>query len=584
MLKNLNARIVISYSLLIMLVVIFLMAFFNDLVRDVHTGIIENEIRNKVEFVELVFREQNIADPARDLEKVRREVPLLAGIIKLRITVMNAAGSVVADSEIGDSSGMDSHRYRAEIMSALETGVGQSTRYSSTLRTGMLYYAKKSGPFVIRLAKPLDEIEASVRSARRFILILGGFILAVTLVLVAFISRRITGPINETISFARQFASGDYSRRILNYRNDEIGALQKALNDLADSLVEKIDSLLLERRKLEITIDNIHDGICVIDSDKRILIANRSFASLLDIRSEMISRKYFEVVRSAGFNAKIEFILGGADTAVFEEEFMGGAVCEVFISPIKGESAIQGILIVLHDITEKKRIDRLKTELVGNLSHELKTPIAIQRGYLETMRECLDDRKLCVGFIEKSLANVERQNSIITDMLKLNRIETAQHFAKEPISIEKLIDGCVDILSHKAASRSVAIKADLSGVGAAALVQANRFLAEEVFFNIIDNAINYNREGGSVAISAADGAREISVTIADTGIGIPDRDVPRIFERFYRVDQSRSRETGGTGLGLSIVKHAAELLGWNIRVASGGEGTSFTVVIGKTFA
>ncbi len=579
MMRKISNRIVISYSLLIIALVIFLLLFFTDLIRAIHLDIIKDEMRGKIEFIELILKQRYPLRLPSNESRIREAVRELSQIINLRITLVDADGKVFADSEVGDIAGMDSHRYRAEISDSLSKGMGEAIRYSHTLRTDMLYTAKKYDEWIIRLAKPLYAIDQSEGRIRKLILLLGLIVTSITVVIAFFISKRVTGPVNEAIRFARRFSRGDYSSRILNYSDDEIGTLQKSLNGLADIIVEKMDTLMLEQNKLAITIEHIHDGICVVDSRKTVLIANRAFLESLDIKSECVGRKFFEVIRSSSFNARIEFALIRGEQANFEEELLTGQYCEVFISPIKEERAIQGILIVIHDITEKKRIDRLKTELVGNLSHELKTPIAIQRGYLETIRQYLSDTEPCREFLDKSLANVERQNSIINDMLKLNRIETAPHFAAERIDCSAVIANCVDILSQKAATRHVTITMDLEKIEGAGMIEANRFLAEEVFFNIIDNAISYNTEHGSVNISTESGARDIRVIISDTGVGIPEESIGRIFERFYRVDSSRSRETGGTGLGLSIVKHAAEILGWKIGVTSSGKGTEFTVTI-----
>ncbi|HON79901.1 MAG TPA: ATP-binding protein [Spirochaetota bacterium] len=576
MLRKISNKITFSYTVLIIFLVLFLLIFFNDLVRETHLNILKKGMSEKIGFIELslkgILQGQGLAPGNRTLMvKIRK----LSEVINLRITIVNDAGNVLADSEVGTVETMDNHRTRNEISNAFGTGAGDSIRYSRTLRIDMLYYAMKSGAVVIRLAKPLYEVEENLSRVRKLILFLGGVIIIVTLIIVAIISKKITGPINETLDFAEKFSEGDYSRRILNYSDDEIGNLQMSLNKLADIIVDKIDNLVLEQKKLEITIESIHDGIAVIDHNKNILIANRSFMSFLDVRTEYINRKYFEVIRSSSFNSKVEFALMSGESSEFEEEFLNRKYCEVFITPVKEEKTIQGILIVVHDITEKKRIDRLKTELVGNLSHELKTPVAIQKGYLETIREYLDDRAMCMDFLDKSLVNVERQNSIINDMLKLNKIETSRSFSDEEIDIKETILNCVELLNHKALKKGVAIQAGIDALNRK--IHANRFLAEEVFFNIIDNAINYNVEKGSITISALTEQREVIIRIADTGIGIPEDSIDKIFERFYRVDQSRSRSTGGTGLGLSIVKHAAEMLKWNVEVNSGSTGTEFTI-------
>ena len=377
------------------------------------------------------------------------------------------------------------------------------------------------------------------------------------------------------MSFARDFSNGEFSRRIPNYSDDEIGLLQKTLNRLADTMVEKINTLLFEQNKLKKTIESINDGIAVIGRDKKILVANRAFKSLLDIDTDVVGKLFFEAIRNRTMNARIEQSHATGVAATFEETLLSGRHCDVYINPIAGEQALGGILIVLHDTTEKKRIEQMKTDLVSNMSHELKTPIAILRGYLETMEPHLCEPDMAKDLLRKALANVDRQTSLINDILKLNRLETSRDFTTEFINVRDIIRNSIEILGPKAQKKNVSITFNTDGQHA--MVPGNRFLAEEIFFNIIDNAINYNHDGGGITIDMEKIAGRMVIAIVDTGIGIPEDSIDRIFERFYRVDKSRSRSTGGTGLGLSIVKHAADIIGWNIRVSSDTSGTKFLI-------
>ncbi|TAL35475.1 MAG: HAMP domain-containing protein, partial [Spirochaetes bacterium] len=406
-----------------------------------------------------------------------------------------------------------------------------------------------------------------------FTVVLFGF----AMLMVVGLSRVITNPINESIDFAWGFAKGDLGRRIINYNDDEIGRLQSALNSLADALQDKINGFLLEQNKLAATVQSIHEGIALIDTRKRIVLHNRAFSSFLTIDQEILDRNYYEAIRSSSLNAKIEYALSSSVPCSFEEELRSGITCEIYITPISGEHELNGVLIVLHDVTERKRIVKLKTELVGNLSHELKTPITILKGYLETLRENRCDKDTIGELIDKALASVERQNSIINDMLKLNMLETTRAFQDEDVDLRDVIENCLNILTPKVREKRIVVAAQLDALPGA--IRANRFLAEEILFNIIDNGINYNRDDGSLTIVAQLQHRRLALEISDTGIGIPPESLDRVFERFYRVNKSRSRATGGTGLGLSIVKHAAELIAWQISVKSTESGSTFTIEI-----
>ena len=574
-----GGKLIIFYSLLILLLTLFLLFFFSSLVRELHLKILTREMSEKISFIALELDPGGAGRPAFRRDEARPVLRKLSAIIDLRITLVDASGVVIGDSS-SEPDSMDNHRYRREILQAAGGGFGSSIRYSNTLKTGMLYHAKKHGDIFIRVAKPLHEVDASVATARRTILLTGAVLLAIALLLNIFISRYISRPITRSIEFANRFAGGDLTTRIQNYRDDEIGILQKSLNNLADSMDSKISNLMIERSKLRTLIESIHDPIAFIDADMRIMIANGSFIRLWGTESAAATegKLFYTVIRNSSINSKIEYSIKTQSGACFEEQ-VGGMRYEVFLNTIREYSRLQGLLLIFHDITERKKIEQLKTDLVGNLSHELKTPIAIVKGYLETIGRNLDNRALCGEFIESALANVDRQASIITDMLKLNRIETASVMKAEKIQIDEIIANCVKILSPKARGMNIALDPGLpQGL---APVSGNAFLAEEVFFNIIDNAINYNRENGSVTVTVSETERQIAVEIRDTGIGIPSDSLERIFERFYRVDKGRSRDTGGTGLGLAIVKHSAQLLGWEIQVDSSDSGTAFKVLIPK---
>ena len=572
--KKISNKIILYYSLLIIFLVIFLLIFVNDLVRDTHLNVIKREMTEKLNFIGLVVRTELHGELHK--KRLKAFVDRSSEIINLRLTVVDAEGAVLADSDVEDVSGLDNHLYRVEINRSLRNGTGESVRYSNTLETDMLYSARFIDPYVFRVAKPLCEIDENLYALKKIIVFLGFFVVIASVVITIYISNKLTRPINETLNFAKQFSHGDYTKRILNYSDDEIGVLQRSLNRMADTVVEKIESLLFEQKKLQVTIESITDGITVIDNEKRVLIANRSFIDLFEIDTLTTNRVYYEVIRSRSLNSKIEYALSTGEPVRFEEEFFNGSFLDVSIKPIKEERTLQGILVVLHDITEKKKIEQIKTDLVSNMSHELKTPVAIIKGYLETIEENIDNIDLCRDFIKKAISNADRQNAIINDILKLNLLETTWDFLVEQISVQEIIQNCIELLKPKTLSKKIKIHCDIDNIKD--FIKGNRFLAEEIFFNIIDNAINYNNEEGVVSITAEQSEKGCIVSVNDTGIGIPKEALERIFERFYRVDKSRSRDTGGTGLGLSIVKHAVEMLNWEIDVSSGKNGTIFRIL------
>ena len=557
-----------------MILAVTVFVLLANLLKTTHINIIKNEMARFGELISLEFKDAGIKpvlSPA-----LSKTVSDMSGIMGLRISIVQTNGSVIADSEVKDLSALENHRYRKEITDALDTGAGYSSRFSRTLGTDMLYYAKFNGRYIIRLAKPLHEVDMSLNSLKKMIVNVSVFVLAASIIIIVIISIRVTKPFKETLNFASEFAQGNYKRRIMNYNDDEIGTLQNALNKMADTIVATLNEHILEQKKLEATLDSINDGITMINSSKKIIICNKSFLAMLAIDTEARERPYYEIIRNSTLNEQIEKGLKSGEKDFFEIETTYDKFFEIVINPIKGEDIVEGLLLTLHDISEKRKIEKIKSDLVSNVSHELKTPIAIIKGYLETIRENYSNRELSMTFIERAIDNVDRQNALIQDIIKLSMIESSKQFEKENINPKNIIERCIDLLMPKINKKEITLtldfndRIDYSTTG-------NLFLAEEIFFNIIDNGINYNNHGGKLNIKASETESSYFFEISDSGIGIPPESIDRVFERFYRVDRSRSRATGGTGLGLSIVKHAAILLGWDIKVNSNEKGTAFTI-------
>lgn len=575
MLKKLSHKLIASYISIISVLVIIIFLLVGTLLKQSLIDIIVDEMAGFAEIIELsVLENGNINNPA----VIKSGLKKMALPMNMRISIIEKDGTVIADTGIEDESALDNHLYRIEVMQALETGSGQSSRYSNSIKTDMLYYAKNSGNYIIRLARPLYAVDESMSKLRDLLITVSLLVMVIAVISVITISIKITRPLNETLSFAAAFAGGSYTRRIRNYSLDEIGTLQKTLNKMADTIVDTIDKHIFEQRKLEVTLDSISDGIALIAPDKEIIISNSSFTDMLKITASFGGKEYYEVIRNRTLNSRIEKALKSGSKEIFEVEISEDKFFDVVINPIKGEHAIQGTLVLLRDVSEKRKIERIKSDLVSNVSHELKTPIAIVKGYLETIREHPLDKKMTEEFINRAIENVDRQNSLIEDIIKLSMIESSTEFQKEAIDIRKIIERCVDILSPKVASKGLTITMDFDRSDYS--ISGNSFIAEEIFFNLIDNAINYNNPSGSITISGEKKGSTFLFAISDTGIGIPERAIDRIFERFYRVDTGRSRGTGGTGLGLSIVKHAAQVIGWSVSVNSDNTGTTFKVLAG----
>ena len=575
MLKKLSHKLIASYISIISILVIIIFMLTGTLLKQSLIDMIIDEMAGFADIIELSALS---GSGAKNPASIKEGLQKMALPMNMRLSIISKDGTVLADTGVEDESELDNHLYRIEVMQAMEKGSGQSSRYSNSIKTDMLYYAKDSGDYIIRLARPLYAVDESMGKLRNLLVTVSIFVIIIAVISVITISIKITRPLNETLDFAADFASGSYGRRILNYSNDEIGTLQKTLNKMADTIVETIGKHIFEQKKLAVTLDSISDGIALIDPGKEIIISNRSFIDMLRISSSFKGKEYYEVVRSRTLNSRIEKALHTGSKEIFELEISDGKFYDVVINPIKGEHAIQGTLVLLRDVSEKRKIERIKSDLVSNVSHELKTPIAIVKGYLETIKDHPDDRKMTEDFINRAIENVDRQNALIEDIIKLSMIESSTEFRKEEIDIRQIIERCIDILNPKIASKGLDL--EVSFDRSSYSISGNSFIAEEIFFNLIDNAINYNNPSGRIMIKGEKKGASMIFKIADTGIGIPDKAIDRIFERFYRVDAGRSRKSGGTGLGLSIVKHAAQVMGWSVSVHSGKNGTTFTIQAG----
>jgi two-component system phosphate regulon sensor histidine kinase PhoR len=568
-------KIILFYATFIAGIIAFLLIFFNNLMYNAHLSVIKREMDEKITFAEQIIREEGAFE--KGIDAIQQSIALCAKITKLRITIVTTNGKVIADSEVPDIPGMENHLYRPEIQDAIEGITGFHIRRSATVNYDTLYCARRSSDYFIRLAKPLHEINDSLRSLRQGVL-LAGIILALgSFLLIVIVSRRIAKPVGETGAFAVKFASGDLAQRIMNYADDEIGDVQRSLNSMADTIARTIDNLRAEQEKLHTTFETIPDGIALIASDGRIVFANNAFRHIIDATGDPSGRLHFEVIRSRNLNRTIVELLSNGTALHFEEELSGGRIYEVFLHGVSKGMNSDSALLLLHDITEAKRIERIKTELVGNMSHELKTPITIMRGYLETIQDNLSADHPMRPFIDKALENADRQTSLINDILKLHLMESRKEFPLEPVHLTEIIDGIITLIKPKSTAKEISFSVDYHSLPEK--INGSRFLAEEIFFNLIDNAVGYNNVHGSVSIHAESSENRYMIMIDDTGPGIPAEEIERIFERFYRVEKSRSRATGGTGLGLSIVKHACELMGWKITACAIHTGSRFTVEI-----
>ncbi|HEY0829052.1 MAG TPA: ATP-binding protein [Bacilli bacterium] len=513
-----------------------------------------------------------------------------------RITFIREDGKVLGDSA-AEPGNMDNHAEREEIKRARVEGVGYSIRHSNSINSNLLYAAvpvREDNDLVgfLRLAVSLEAVEASTNK------LWSGLIISLIVLLAAAgaVSYRmaygLTRPLEQIAGVAYQITHMNYKSRVHLHRKDEIGQLGLAINTMADSLQFQMNRIQEEESRLKNVLDNMINGVLMIDSGSRIVLMNRSAEDLLGFSfKELQGKKFDEAKQQYEFSHIIQQCIEQKQhireevTFYFPEE----RTLEINLVPIfHADGDWTGIVIVLHDISAIRRLERMRSEFVANVSHELRTPIAAVKGFAETLLAgAIDDKEVATPFLQIIYDESDRLNRLIGDILELSKIESKRvplYFS--PIHMQSFVNKTIEMMSAEASNRKISLDAQVEGD---IYMEGDEDRLRQIFINLLANGINYTPEGGSIrvkveavdkvsGIETEDNDDWIRIKIKDTGIGIPKKDLPRIFERFYRVDKARSRVSGGTGLGLSIVKHLVELHHGSIRVESQvGSGTSFII-------
>ncbi len=503
---------------------------------------------------------------------------------KARVTVIDQKGLVLADSH-HDPETMENHAGRPEIQEAMQGRIGSSLRHSATLDRDLCYLAAPildSGQrgAVLRLAVPLEQLDTAIAAVRWRIIGASLVAAALGLGLAYLFSRSLTQRIHRIKTFAEGLVEARFSEPPLPHADDELGALAHSLGHMAGQIRDLVDRLSLESARRDAILASMLEGVLAVNNELRILFCNHSFARALGAREPVIEGlpllelardpellDLFTRVLVSGENVKQRLRLPAANDRSFE----------VQAAPLAAPSR-RGAIAVLHDITDLERLERVRKDFVANVSHELRTPLTAIRGYAETLLDgALEDKENNRKFLEIIRAHAVRLNNIASDLLVLSELESGRSVVeREQISVREAVETALRTVESEARVRGVNL---LRGAIEDAGVMGSRLHLEQALVNLLDNAVKFNRAGGDIRIDvirALEGQSRI--TVADTGIGIPSEHLPRIFERFYRVDKARSREMGGTGLGLAIVKHTIERMNGTVTVESElGRGSTFTI-------
>ncbi len=508
-------------------------------------------------------------------------------INKSRITVIASDGRVLADS-IEDPGKMENHSGRLEISEAFKGTTGRSVRYSPTLHENMMYVAKPlpwkgRGSFVLRLSVSVELLDRTLAEIYKKLLIAGIAIAAIAILIGILVSRRISRPILELEKGAADFAKGSFGKKLELSEIDEIGELAGSMNFMADELNRRMREIIEQRNRQDAILSSMMEGVIAVDADGRLLSINRAACELLKAPEKYEGKLFHEIIRNSALHKFIDGILEDKKTIEKELAFFDEDSRQLYVRGTvlnDPEGGCIGALIVMNDITRLKRLENMRSEFVSNVSHEIKTPLTAIKASVETLLEPGLNNEEMGNLLKIIGRHTDRLTSIVEDILSLSKLEQEKGQDATRFSealLENVINAAVADCRVKAEAKGISL---LVNCNSSIVARMDSSLMEQAVVNLVDNAIKYSDDKGSVEVGAGREDGKILISVKDHGCGIPQEHLPRIFERFYRVDRARSRKLGGTGLGLSIVKHIANVHGGRVEVESAvGKGSRFTIIL-----
>jgi len=508
----------------------------------------------------------------------------------VRMTIINNKGEVTYES-IHGLGGLENHKNRPEILGALAGNQTTAVRFSNTVKDEMIYVASpyfaedKSVAAVLRISMAVNAMDdAMVEMIKNIIFVILMTILATTLLINYFINRELK-PLEDASVFAREIASGKYGQQLTMIREDQIGELVESLNQMSVQLNDSFTEMNQKNAELTTILSNMNHGVIAIDKNKHIVHLNEAARKVLRIpmKAAVIGLNILEVYRESFIMELMTYLENDAcEKTSFESRIHSNQVLRVYINQIEENNSINGHIIIFEDITLLKNLEKMRRDFVANVSHELKTPITTIKGFIETIQvNQITDPKTLERFYSIIYEESDRLSRLVSDILVLSQLENKGGFERkfELLYTNAEIMQIFDILKLSAEAKAMTLV--LNGEESIEL----EFVADEfrqMMINLIDNAIKYSEPGQRVEVTLSEVAENVIIRVRDHGYGIPEKDIDRIFERFYRVDKSRSKEKGGTGLGLAIVKHIINNNRGTIVVSSQvGEGTEFKITLPK---
>jgi len=577
---SLRTQVIIVFGLTQILLFSLIFYFITLNYRDFYLDQVEENLKNNIK---LIKNDNSIKNNIGNIDQLDEIIKEIGSSIETRITIIDIDGKVLADSRYNPYI-MEDHSNRPEIKDVIEgNDYGLSSRESATLNQDMYYVASSQNingeKVVIRLAKSLENINQIIRGDIYKYLIFLLILLILSNLLVWYYSKSIIKPLKRIKNMAKEIATGKRNKiGDVKYSNSELGSLVQEYNRLGQELDSKIDRLMEEKNKLTAILNSMTEGVIATDENKKILMMNPKACEILNVNCAKIEGKNFiSEIRDHRFDEYLNKVLEKRDNYSIEMTFKNPDKIYLecnFQTITDHKKQIIGAVIVLIDVTRLRKLEEMRKDFVANVSHELETPLTSIRGYADTIVENeiedYDTIKRFVGIISKEAT---RLNLLINDLLDLSKLE-ADYFELKPEELDNILDKPLRILENEADKKEIEIIKRFEDN--LPLVKMNKSQIENLLINLIDNAIKYNERGGKIFIRAYKKKGKVYMEIEDNGMGIPEGDQDRIFERFYRVDKARSKDMGGTGIGLSIVKHIIKGHNSEIEVKSvEGQGTNF---------
>lgn len=553
---------IVLFNIIIIAISLLLVFFFGI---SVNKNTLSAEAGKNVVDITLIYA-ANYVSPEQTVKGVPEDI---------RVSVIDAEGKVISDSENVDVDKLGNHSDREEIIAAFQGEPKVVTRYSQSLGKDLVYYALKvttGDTFVfIRVSVAVESVNSYVVSnivTMIFVLIVA---LTLSVIFSVIAANGLMKPLTEIRNNLASVRNGTYKEIVPSSGDQEINSMLVEINGISEKLQDSIFEARSDKEKLDYILSNISDGIVVLEKNGNISLINKNAARIFDA-SDFTGKNYLLLSRDRAFTEGVSSALEGRKDSVFEMKFTGEAYYSVSVRALERGLTV----IVLSDITAVRNSEKMRSEFFANASHELKTPLTAIKGFndIVSMTATQPDIKELSGRIDKEVARII---NLINDMLDLSMLESEKEPKKEEVELSDVVKDIQGSLEILAKERGVSVKVSGKGV-----VMMEREHAVELVKNLTENAIRYNEKGGHVEVDVSEDDKKVVLTVKDDGIGIEEEHLQRIFERFYRVNKSRSRETGGTGLGLSIVKHIAVLYGADVNISSTfGVGTTVTVTFPK---